>query len=108
MRRDGLRYQGMTEAFYSRTAIPESCHLGKRVYKKLFFENAQLDVTDEKAFQEDIDTVTWQYTLRPKTILVSRYEDQEREYHEIAVLHVELSTRTEALQDRLKEEAAML
>jgi len=71
-------------------AIPESCHLGKRVYKKLFFENAQLGVTDKKAFQEDIDSVTWQYTLKPKTIPVSPYDDQEREYHEVAILQVNL------------------
>jgi len=80
----------MIDAFYSRMAIPQSCHLGKRVYKKLFFENAQLGVTDKKAFQEDIDSVTWQYTLKPNTIPVSPYEDQEREYLEIAVLQVNL------------------
>jgi len=80
----------MIDALYQRLAIPESCCLGKRVYKKLFFENAQLGVTDKKAFEQDIDSVTWQYALKPNTIQIASYEDEEREYHEIAVLQVNL------------------
>ena len=73
-------------------AIPDACHLGKRVFKKLFAENASLTAADKRAFTEDIDTVTWQYTLKPSTIPISAYEDEEREYHEIAILQVNLKT----------------
>ena len=73
-------------------AIPDTCRLGKRVFKKLFHENAKLGATDKKAFREDIDTIIWQYTLKPSTIQIQPYDDDQREYHEVAVLHVDLRT----------------
>jgi hypothetical protein len=61
-------------------AFPESCKLGKRVFKKLFEENAALGVTDRKALRDDLDSVTWAYTLKPSTIPIQPYQDAEREY----------------------------
>lgn len=83
----------MIQVLYDKLAIPDTCHLGKRVFKKLFHENAQFGVTDKKAFAEDIDTITWQYTLKPSTIAIQPYEDGLREYHEIAVIQVDLKTQ---------------
>lgn len=80
----------MINVLYDSMAIPEACQLGKRVFKKLFHENAPLGVTDKKAFREDIDTITWQYTLKPSTISIQAYEDDTREYHEVALLQVDL------------------
>ena len=82
----------MIQVLYDSMAIPEACQLGKRVFKKLFHENAKLGVTDKKAFREDIDTITWQYTLKPSTIPIQVYEDKHREYLEVAVLQVNLKT----------------
>ncbi|MEA1928000.1 MAG: DUF4391 domain-containing protein, partial [Candidatus Auribacterota bacterium] len=70
--------------------IPESCYLGKRVYKKLFRENAKLNATDKKALRDDVDTIIWQYTFKPATIPIQSYEDDQREYHEVALLQVNL------------------
>jgi len=70
--------------------FPEECRLGKRVFKKLFHENAKLGATDRKAFREDIDVITWAYTLKPITIPIRAYEDDLREYHEVAILQVNL------------------
>lgn len=83
----------MTDSLYTSMAIPDACQLGKRVFKKLFHENAKLGATDKKAFREDIDTITWQYTLKPSTIPIQPYKVDQREYHEVAVLHVDLKTR---------------
>lgn len=83
----------MIDLVYDSMDIPEACHLGKRVFKKLFQENAKLGATDKKAFREDIDTITWQYTLKPSTIQIQAYEDDQREYLEVAVLHVDLKTQ---------------
>lgn len=80
----------MIEPFYEKLAVPDSCYLGKRMSKRMFYENAQLNATDKKAFTDDIDRITWMYTLKPDTINISRYEDEEREYHEIAVIQVNL------------------
>jgi hypothetical protein len=83
----------MIQALYDKLAIPETCHLGKRVFKKLFHENAKLGATDKKALRDDIDTITWVYTLKPTTIPIHVYKDDEREYEEIALLQVDLKTQ---------------
>ena len=82
----------MIEGLYKRLAIPDACHLGKRVFKNLFHEHAVLGLTDKKAFAEDIDTITWQYTLKPSTIPIQPYTDGQREYLEVAILQVDLKT----------------
>ena len=91
----------MIHVLYDKMAIPNSCYLGKRVYKKLFHENAKLSATDKKAFREDVDTITWQYTLKPSTIAIKPYADKEQEYIEIAVIQVDLKTqhRTERIAE---------
>lgn len=83
----------MIDVLYDNMAIPESCYLGKRVFKKLFHENAKLGATDKKAFREDIDTITWQYTLKPSTIPIQPYEDEQREYLEVSILQVDMKTQ---------------
>ena len=80
----------MIEALYERMMIPESCRLGKRVFKKLFHKNAVLNATDKKALSDDVDTIVWQYTFKPTTIPIQTYEDNQREYHEVALLQVNL------------------
>jgi uncharacterized protein DUF4391 len=84
------------EALHEKLAIPETCHLGKRVFKKLFYEHAQLGVTDRKAFADDVDTVVWQYTVKPSTVAIQHYGDAERDYSEIAWLQVEMNTKRRA------------
>lgn len=83
----------MIEVLYNKLTLPDACHLGKRVFKKLFQENAVLGVTDKKAFRDDIEMIVWQHTLKPSTIPIQAYEDSEREYLEIAILEVSLKTR---------------
>lgn len=82
----------MIESLYDKMALPDACHLGKRVFKKLFHDNAPLGTADKRAFTEDIDTITWQYTLKSSTLPIQPYEDKEREYHEVAILQVNLKT----------------
>ena len=91
----------MIESLYEIMAIPDTCHLGKRVFKKLFHENAKLGVTDKKALRDDINVITWQYTLKPSTIPINAYEDDQRDYPEIAFLQVDLKTlnRTKRLAE---------
>ena len=80
----------MIEVLYKKMMIPESCRLGKRVYKRLFHENAKLSATDKKALRDDVDAILWQYTFKPSTIPIQPYEDDHREYHEVALLQVNL------------------
>jgi hypothetical protein len=80
----------MIEVLYEKMMIADSCRLGKRVYKKLFHKNASLNATDKKALKDDVDTIVWQYTFKPTTIPIQPYDDDYREYHEVALLQVNL------------------
>jgi len=70
--------------------IPKDCYVGKRVYKKLFYDNAKLNYSDKKAFQEHLDYITWLYALKPDNIGIKGHTDQEREYLETSLLLVQL------------------
>ena len=86
----------MIDAFLSNLGIPGACLLDKPVFKKMFLDHAELDLTDRKALGEDVGRIRWQYTLKPDTINIAAYQDGEREYLEIAILSVELSSPTKA------------
>lgn len=75
---------------YAYLNIPEKCLIDKRVYKKLFFENAKLTVTDKKWFTKDIDTIHWAYSVKPSATLIPALKEKHYSYDEIAVIEVEL------------------
>ncbi len=81
---------------YDALEVPDSCFLGKRVFKKLFLEHGELRPADKKVLSRDVGNVVWQYTLKPGTIAIRSYADEKREYLEIAILEVELSDRKSA------------
>jgi hypothetical protein len=86
------------ERLYAAMAIPETCLLGKRIYKKLFLEHATLTPADKRALSQDVDAISWQYTLKPSTIPIAAYHDDEREYPEIAVIECVLNERRNAVR----------
>jgi len=79
------------EGFLEHLSIPKSCELSKPLFKKLFLENGILDATDKNYLKNDVEKIRWLYTLKPSTINIASYKDSEREYPEVAVLHIELS-----------------
>ncbi len=81
---------------YQAMSMPKSCVLGKRVFKKLFFDNATLTAGDKRALTQDVDTITWQYTLKPSTLPIQPYTDDDCEYLEVAVIEVQLKERRSA------------
>lgn len=78
------------QAVYDHLALPEAARLGKRIYKKLFFDNAELSAADRRAFTDAVEALTWQYTLKPGTLPASPYRDEQRDYPELAVVEAEL------------------
>lgn len=80
--------------FYSKLNLPQAAYLGARIYKKQLLENADLTITDRKWVNEDIESLEWRYTLKPATINVAKYEDADREYLEIALLHIKIKSET--------------
>ncbi|MAM70165.1 MAG: hypothetical protein CMP91_03340 [Gammaproteobacteria bacterium] len=85
------------DEFLENLDVPSSCELNKPIFKKMFSEATDgkksiLDAADKKALKDDVEKIRWLYTLKPNTINIAPYKDSEREYPEIAILHVELSS----------------
>ena len=68
--------------------IPEACFIGSTIYKKLFYENADLSTSDKALFTDVINKITWLYCLKPETINVRAYKDEVQDYPEIEVIEV--------------------
>lgn len=81
----------MTQRFLEAMSIPAACRLDKPLFKKMFEEHGDLDVTDKKALKDDIDRIRWLYTLKPSTINIQKFEDGNVEYQEVAILQIDLS-----------------
>lgn len=94
---------GTLEAFIDHLLIPRSCELNKPVFKKLFLENGILDIVDKTALKDDVEKIRWLYTLKPATINIAAHIDSERDFSEIAVLQVDLTSAK-----RLKRIAAFM
>ena len=72
--------------------IPKSCEAGNTVFKKLFYDNADLSKADRDILTDQVDKVIWQYTFKPETINIKPYLDEIREYNEIEILEVKLNS----------------
>lgn len=84
------------DKFVQSLGIPKACELDKPVFKKMFLDASDgkrsvLDAGDKTSLKEDVEKIRWLYTLKPSTINIAPYEDDELEYPEIAVLHIGLS-----------------
>lgn len=73
---------------YNFLNIPDSCFIGSTIYKKLFYENANLSSSDKYLFTDIINKIVWLYCLKPETINIPVYKDEVREYPEIEVIEV--------------------
>lgn len=71
--------------------IPRSCGVKNTIFKKLFYENADLSVADRTLFTDAIKKVTWLYCLKPDTINIQPYKDDIREYDEVEFIEVDLN-----------------
>ena len=76
---------------YERMAIPAACKVDKTVFKKLFYENADLSAADRALFTDGIEKITWMYCLKPETVNIPAFKNEERDYPEIEVLEVALT-----------------
>lgn len=70
---------------------PSACQVNNTIFKKLFYENANLSVRDRTLFIDVIEKITWLYSLKPDTINIETYTDSERDYQEIEVISIELN-----------------
>ncbi len=68
--------------------IPDSCFIGNTIYKKLFYESADLSTSDKSLFTDTISKITWINCLKPETINIPAYKDEVRDYPEVEVIEV--------------------
>lgn len=81
--------------------LPGTALVNQRVPKKLLVENGAPTTADKRKINDGIEEIHWLAALKPNTIGVPEYQDDEREYLEIAVISVVL--RPEAKAGRLAE-----
>ncbi len=82
--------------FYAQLGFPDACLLDRRIFKRMVLEHGELTASDKRTLSEDVGKLTWKYTLKASTVQVLPYEDDEREYLEVAVVETELSSRRRA------------
>jgi hypothetical protein len=82
-------------------ALPATARVDQRIPKKLLLEHGASTAADRRQVQDGIDMLWWAAVLKPNTIGVPVFSDEQREYNEIAVLTVIL--RPAAQVTRLTE-----
>lgn len=70
--------------------LPDGSRVDQRVPKKLLLENAATTAADKRLINDSIEQMQWVAALKPNTIGLAEYNDDQREYLEIAVLAVSL------------------
>ena len=81
--------------------LPTSALVNQRVPKKLLVENGAPTAADRRFINDGIEEIQWLSALKPNTIGAPEYRDTEREYLEIAVMHIAL--RPDAKASRIAE-----
>lgn len=79
--------------------LPAACRVDKRVPKKLLLEHGAPTTPDKRKINDGIETLTWVAALKPTTIGVPEFRDEDRHYPEAAILR--LALREGAKADRL-------
>lgn len=80
--------QVLNRLLISALGLPASCRVDQRVPKKMLIENAAPTSADKRLINDSIEEVQWLAALKPNTVGVAQYGDDEREYLELAVLCV--------------------
>ncbi len=80
--------QTLANLLVSALGLPPSCRVDQRVPKKLLVENGAPTPADKRLINDCIEEVQWLAALKPNTVGVAEYRDDEREYLEVAVLCV--------------------
>ncbi|MCT4594356.1 MAG: DUF4391 domain-containing protein [Anaeromicrobium sp.] len=80
----------MFDKFIKELNIPAKCRVGKKIFKKVFYENASFNKKDKEIFTEEIKSIEWLFSLKSDTINIQPYVDGDKEYEEIAIIKVDV------------------
>ncbi|SDQ23104.1 protein of unknown function [Paraburkholderia fungorum] len=78
----------LTQMLIGALGLPASCRVDQRVPKKMLVENGAPTSADKRLINDSIEEIQWVAALKPNTVGVTEYRDDEREYLEVAVLCV--------------------
>lgn len=81
--------------------FPESAAVSQRIPKKMLIETGAPTAADKRAITDGIDDFHWLAALKPVTVGIPAYQDEARDYLEIAILSINL--RPEAKASRIAE-----
>lgn len=70
--------------------LPVGARIEQRIAKTLLIEHGAPTAADKRRINDGIERIDWVAALKPATVGIAAYKDAEREYLEIAVLHVTL------------------
>ncbi len=70
--------------------LPHPTHIRQRVPKKLLAEHSSATAADKRLIQDGVEEIVWLAALKPHLIGVPAYEDEQRQYVELAVLSLTL------------------
>lgn len=86
----------MMNSLIKKLDIPDKATVNKTLYKKLFYENGNLNKPETKVFTENIDKIIMWYSFTEDTINIRPYKDEVREYEEVAVIQVIINDKSKA------------
>ena len=85
--------EGLVDSLVAALGLPASCRVDQRVPKKMLIDHGAPTAADKRLLNDCIESVQWLAALKPYTVGVPIWRDDEREYLEIAVLVVTLRGR---------------
>lgn len=73
--------------------LPKSCLVSTRMPKKAFTDNPEFELKkEEKAIlKEEVDSIYFEYSLKPQLLNISKYEDDNVRYEEIEIFKVNIN-----------------
>lgn len=80
----------MIDEFYENMNLPRECRIDSTIFKKVFYENANMNSNDKDIFKNDIDKIILRYSLKEENINVMPYKNDEIDYDEIEIIEVNL------------------
>lgn len=80
--------------------LPEAARVERRVPKTLLLEHGAPTAADKRRISEGVEQIHWLAALKPTTIGLPVYRDEDREYLEIAVLRASLRPAAKAARLR--------
>lgn len=73
--------------------LPKGCLVNTRMPKKAFTENPEFELKKEEKtiLKEEIDSIYFEYSLKPQLLNIPRYEDDNVRYEEVEIFKVKIN-----------------